>query len=586
MSKYLAAAGRHLRGRDAHRGRPGVRPARAHHPGHRRRRRRLHGRRRRQVRRPRPQGAQRRPEPAGRRQGQGPGDPGLGQRAGPRRELPDGTPVAKARRFASTTDYQLVNPGTWTLQLQPKPARRRPPRSAPTWPAGSVYSLLVLDGANGLTLELRADARGGATAPDGGVETGAGGEPAPWLDRRSGSRPFVMVAPGWSWSACCWRGSRGCGRWPAGGRDRTNSASSGSRACRGRRRHRASRRPTAPAEPTGLRPPRRPRVPRPVRAPADRPSAGARAGLAARGAAAGSSCSRGPAPLVAGGRAASSVFGGPWPRRPHGPWPGSPVTTGAAGATDRTPASAGGTCVLATPCARPRARVGPPTRVRIPAHQRGQPLEDAGTGRAPPAGAAEGLRAGRLVARRRAPGDPGRRSSPATWTRVRGPAVFYRAARRCAPATPSRSTAAGRLVTFRVTAVEQYPKNAVPDRQGLPADPGPGAAADHLRRGLRRRTVCPIGTTSWSTRSWPDRSVGVLVASVDAGRTALSSALVDHAQRLKSPCGTTKLGRSKLSTGPVAVLGVTDLHGGGEPADLHTGSVVCCCAYSCASCIE
>lgn len=92
--------------------------------------------------------------------------------------LPDGTIIGTNIAFASTTDYQLVTPGTWTLRLQPKPAGSIATLSS-TLAAGSVYSLLVLDGTNGLKLVLIKDASGGATAPNGGVETGAGGEAAP-----------------------------------------------------------------------------------------------------------------------------------------------------------------------------------------------------------------------------------------------------------------------------------------------------------------------------------------------------------------------------------------------------------------------
>lgn len=101
--------------------------------------------------------------------------------------LDDGTPVAKAVSFASTTDYQVVNPGTWTLQLRPNGSSSTTTLGVDL-AGGSVYSLLVLDGANGLSLQLRADARGGANAPDGAVETGAGGE-SPWL-------PMPVVALG------------------------------------------------------------------------------------------------------------------------------------------------------------------------------------------------------------------------------------------------------------------------------------------------------------------------------------------------------------------------------------------------------
>jgi hypothetical protein len=96
-----------------------------------------------------------------------------------------GGPVIKTNvAFATTTGYQQVNPGRWTLRLQPAGGGAATTVSANLAPNG-VYSLIVLDGLNGLTTELRTDAKGGSTVPRGGVETGAGGgrgtQPAPAL---------------------------------------------------------------------------------------------------------------------------------------------------------------------------------------------------------------------------------------------------------------------------------------------------------------------------------------------------------------------------------------------------------------------
>jgi hypothetical protein len=85
-----------------------------------------------------------------------------------------GPEIASGVEFATTTRYEQVAPGTWTLRLEP-------PGSAPTTTevtlaGGNVYSLLVLDGERGgLTTQLRVDARGGAVVPAGGVDTGGGG---------------------------------------------------------------------------------------------------------------------------------------------------------------------------------------------------------------------------------------------------------------------------------------------------------------------------------------------------------------------------------------------------------------------------
>jgi Domain of unknown function (DUF4397) len=88
--------------------------------------------------------------------------------------LPDGTSIGSNVAFATTTDYQIVSPGTWTLHLQPKPAGPGATLSAPLV-AGSVYSLLVIDKGSGLWLTLLNDASGGSTAPNGAVEAGLGG---------------------------------------------------------------------------------------------------------------------------------------------------------------------------------------------------------------------------------------------------------------------------------------------------------------------------------------------------------------------------------------------------------------------------
>lgn len=107
--------------------------------------------------------------------------------------MSNGTPIATAVQFASTTPYEVVNPGTWTLKLNPS-GKTTVSTLGANLAGGSVYSLLVLDGSNGLKVELRTDARGGADAPDGGVETGGGGafEAAP----ASSNSPLPMIGVG------------------------------------------------------------------------------------------------------------------------------------------------------------------------------------------------------------------------------------------------------------------------------------------------------------------------------------------------------------------------------------------------------
>jgi hypothetical protein len=85
-----------------------------------------------------------------------------------------GKPIGDDVQFASTTDYRTVDPGKWTIKLSAPGAPTTATVSAPL-NAGSVYSLIVLDGkSGGLTGELRTDARSNGV-PEGGVATGDGG---------------------------------------------------------------------------------------------------------------------------------------------------------------------------------------------------------------------------------------------------------------------------------------------------------------------------------------------------------------------------------------------------------------------------
>ncbi len=96
----------------------------------------------------------------------------------------NGPVIADNVAFATTTDYQLVDPGRWRLQVRPTGGGASTELSS-TLGAGSVYSLLILDGkSSGLTTELRIDASRKGEVPDGGVQTGGGGlrlMPMLWL---------------------------------------------------------------------------------------------------------------------------------------------------------------------------------------------------------------------------------------------------------------------------------------------------------------------------------------------------------------------------------------------------------------------
>ncbi|MEV0715601.1 DUF4397 domain-containing protein [Asanoa sp. NPDC050611] len=84
-----------------------------------------------------------------------------------------GQEVGTGLKFATTSDYRGVKPGNWTLDLTPQSGTAA--EATCTLAGGTTYSLLVLDGKNGLTTDLKVDAKAGEITPQGGVETGAGG---------------------------------------------------------------------------------------------------------------------------------------------------------------------------------------------------------------------------------------------------------------------------------------------------------------------------------------------------------------------------------------------------------------------------
>ena len=87
--------------------------------------------------------------------------------------LADGTTVAESLGFAATSEYVDVPAGAATLQVA---AGGGEATEVPMdLSAGSVYSLLVLDDAQGLTVRPVLDAAGPGVVPQGGVEAGAGG---------------------------------------------------------------------------------------------------------------------------------------------------------------------------------------------------------------------------------------------------------------------------------------------------------------------------------------------------------------------------------------------------------------------------
>ena len=87
----------------------------------------------------------------------------------------NGKKIADGVEFATTTGYREVNPGKWSVQVEPTGGGRTSVLPC-TLGAGSVYSLVVLDDKNGgLKPELHVDAERQGTVPLGGVATGDGG---------------------------------------------------------------------------------------------------------------------------------------------------------------------------------------------------------------------------------------------------------------------------------------------------------------------------------------------------------------------------------------------------------------------------
>lgn len=113
--------------------------------------------------------------------------------------MPDGSSIAQNVAFATTTDYQLVTPGNWNLVVKPADGRSSTEVKADLGD-GNVYSLLVLDGKQGLTTELKTDATREGGVPAGAVATGAGGTSGPPWMLIAGVVLLLVVAAGAVWA--------------------------------------------------------------------------------------------------------------------------------------------------------------------------------------------------------------------------------------------------------------------------------------------------------------------------------------------------------------------------------------------------
>jgi Domain of unknown function (DUF4397) len=108
--------------------------------------------------------------------------------------------VSKAS-FGSVSSYAPIPPGNWTMSVI-APAGGTQEKVPLT--SGDVTTLVVLDGAHGLQLDVLRDAAGAGSAPIGAVSTGFGGtaphgpgSPLPWLGLIAAG--CVLAAGGGLW---------------------------------------------------------------------------------------------------------------------------------------------------------------------------------------------------------------------------------------------------------------------------------------------------------------------------------------------------------------------------------------------------
>jgi len=96
----------------------------------------------------------------------------------------NGQPAVTNLAFGSVSSYQAVSPATATLHVA---GESESANSTITLAAGTVHTIVVLDGSKGLVLDNLLDAAGSGDLPAGAVATGFGGtaprvpSPMPWL---------------------------------------------------------------------------------------------------------------------------------------------------------------------------------------------------------------------------------------------------------------------------------------------------------------------------------------------------------------------------------------------------------------------
>ena len=105
--------------------------------------------------------------------------------------------IARQLASGSASAYQAVKAGTPTVTFSAPGGQAA---MSVTLPAGSVHTIVVLDGASGLTVDNLTDAAGSKSIPRGGAATGLGGTApggprlAPWLATLAGG--LLLAAAG------------------------------------------------------------------------------------------------------------------------------------------------------------------------------------------------------------------------------------------------------------------------------------------------------------------------------------------------------------------------------------------------------
>jgi Domain of unknown function (DUF4397) len=108
------------------------------------------------------------------------------------------TVLAQQLVFGAVTPYVTVRPGAQNVQFTAAGAHTA---KSITLTAGSVHTIVVLDGSSGLAVDNLTDAAGSPVAPTGGAGTGLGGtaprdtapDSAPWVATLSAGLLLIMV---------------------------------------------------------------------------------------------------------------------------------------------------------------------------------------------------------------------------------------------------------------------------------------------------------------------------------------------------------------------------------------------------------